>query len=153
VPLSAASGSAIIKKGSDVGGWGIELLKYAASDGLAEQKYWPNNSIDRKKYDTAESRASRATHKIDPQGWLDLPQGSWDAVFTCIALGFPGCLAHLEWQHLVGSWVAGGIASNGELMVLCRNSGLGRDNTGHCWIKESFGRPDEALAVQVVTAA
>lgn len=153
VPLSATSASAIIKNGSDSGGWGIELLKFAASDGLAEQKYWPNDSINRKKYDTAESRASRATHKIDPKGWLDLPEGDWMSVFTCVALGFPGCIAHMEWRHLVGSWVAGGIAPSGELMLLCRNSGLGRDKTGHTWIKESFGRPDEALAVQVVTGA
>lgn len=153
VPLSATSGSALIKDGRDEGGWGIQLLKFAAIDGLSEQKYWPNNSIDRKKYDTPESRASRATHKIDPNGWLDLPKDDWDAVFTCVALGFPGSLAHMEWQHLVGSWVAGGIASNGELMVLCRNSGFGRDKTGHSWIKESFGLPDEALAVQVALAA
>jgi hypothetical protein len=149
-PLSAPSASSPIKNGRDVGGWGIECVKFAASQGIAEQKYWPANSLDRKEYDTPESRASRATHKIGADGWLDLPEGDWMAVFTCVALGLPGSLAHMEWQHLVGSWVAGGIASNGELMVLCRNSGYGRDSTGHSWIRESFGRPDEALAINVV---
>lgn len=153
VNLSATSASALIKNGRDVGGWGIELLRFAAEHGIAEEKYWPNNSIDRRKYDTAESRASRETHKIDPNGWLDLPQGDWDAVFTCVALGLPGCIAHMRWKHLTGSWVAGGFASNGERMLLVRNSGYGRNNQGLSWIKESFDDPDEALAVQVVTAA
>lgn len=150
VSLSATSASALIKNGRDVGGWGIELLKFAAEHGLAEEKYWPNNSIDRRKYDTAESRASRETHKIDPNGWIDVPKGDWDAVLTCTAIKFPGCFAFMEVQHLMGSIVAGGIAKNGEFMVLTRNSGYLRDSTGHTWIKESIGDVDEALFVQTV---
>jgi len=152
VPLSPASLAGPIKNYRNEGGWGIQAVKYASEHGVCPQSLWPANDA-KKKYDTEASRAERQKYAIAPDGWLDLPEGDWLAVFTCVALLMPGSLAHMEWQHLVGSWVAGGVASNGELMVLCRNSGYGRDNTGHSWIKESFGRPDEALAIQVVTGA
>lgn len=150
VPLSPASVAGPIKNYRYQGGWGIQAVKYGAEHGWCPQSMWPPNVADRK-YDTDASRAERRKYQIAPDGWLDLPEGDWDAVFTCVALGYLGSLAHMEWQHLVGSWVAGGIHSSGELMVLCRNSGYGRDSTGHSWIRESFGKPDEALAIQVVT--
>lgn len=150
VPLSPASVGGPIKNYSNVGGWGIQAVKYGAQHGWCPQSLWPANEINRK-YDTDASRAERVKYRIAADGWLDLPANNWDVVFTCVALGLPGSLAHMEWSHLTGSWVAGGIAPNGELMVLVRNSGYGRDSTGHSWIKESFGLPDEALAVQVVT--
>lgn len=151
VPLSATSVSGPVKGYQDVGGWGIEALKYAASDGVAEQKFWPANSLS-KSNDNAASRASRAKHKVLPNSWIDLPAEDWLAVFTCLARGFPCSLAHMEWQHLVNA-IDGGIHSSGELMALCRNSGYGRDSTGHSWVRMSFGKPDEALAITTVTAA
>jgi hypothetical protein len=151
VALSAASIAGPIKNYGNVGGWGIQATKYLAEHGAVPQSLWPNAKIDRN-LDTPESRAQRIKYRVAADGWLDLPKDDWDAVFTCVALKFPGSIAHMEWSHLTGSWVAGGIASNGELMILVRNSGYGRDNTGHSWIRESFGKPDEALAIQVVTA-
>ena len=157
VPLSAASVAGPVTKYANrngspagIGGWGIQAVKYGAQHGWVPQSMWPNIALD-PKLDTDATRAERVKYRIAPEGWIDLPPNDWMSVFTCVALGYPGTLAHMEWKHLTGSWVAGGIASNGELMVLVRNSGHGRDKTGHSWIRESFGRPDEALAIQVVT--
>lgn len=149
VPLSPASVGAPIKNYSNVGGWGIQAAKYGALHGWCPQSMWPANAI-KKQYDTPESRAERAKYRIAPDGWLDLPQGAWEPVWTALLLGFACPLAHMEWQHLVLA-IDVGISSSGEILTLCRNSGYGRDNTGHTWIKESFGLPDEALAIQVVT--
>lgn len=149
-PLSAASVCAPVKNYSNSGGWPIEFVKYAAEHGICPVSKWPANAIN-KKYDTPESRQSREPFKIDPLGWLDLPPDNWDAVFTCLVLGFPLPLCHMEWEHAVlGIDVV--ILKNGELGALCRNSGYGRDSTGHSIVKESFGKPDDALAIQVVTA-
>jgi hypothetical protein len=149
VALSAASIACVVKNYRNEGGWGIQATKCLAEMGAVPQSLWPNAKIDRN-LDTPESRAERAKYRVASEGWLDLPKDDWDAIFTLVALQQPGCVAHMEWQHLTGSWVAGGIASNGELMILVRNSGFGRDSSGHSWIKESFGKPDEALAIQVV---
>lgn len=149
VPLSPASVGSLVTGGANVGGWPLKWIKRAVQDGIATQATWAPNAIGRQ-YDTPESRASRVPFKIDADGWVDLPQNNWDAVFTYLALGFPVTLCHLEWSHAVTA-IDVGIASNGELMALCRNSGYGRDSTGHSWVRESFGLPDDALAVQGVT--
>lgn len=149
VPLSAASVAGPVKNYSYVGGWAIQAVKYGSEHGWCPQSMWPANEAN-KKYDTEASRSERRKYAIAPDGWLDLPQGSWDAVFTCLVLGFPCTLAHLEWSHLVTA-IDVMILASGELAALCRNSGYGRDQTGHSIVKESFGLPDEALAIQVVT--
>lgn len=149
VPLSPASVGAPIKNYRAEGGWAIQGAKYGSEHGWCPQSLWPANAIDRK-YDTEASRAERAKYAIAPDGWIDLPQGSWDAVFTCLVLGLPCTLAHMEWSHLVTA-IDVMILPSGELAALCRNSGFGRDATGHSIVKESFGLPDEALAIQVVS--
>ena len=149
VPLSPASVGSLVTNGSNVGGWPLKWIKRAVTDGIATQATWSPNAIG-KKYDTPESRASREPFKIDADGWVDLPQGDWDAVFTYLVLGFPVTLCHMEWSHAVLA-IDVGIMSNGELAALCRNSGYGRDSTGHSWVRESFGKPDDALAVQGIT--
>jgi hypothetical protein len=149
VPLSPASVCGPVKNYRYEGGWGIQAAKYGAEHGWCPVSMWPANEAN-KKYDTEASRAERRKYQIAADGWIDLPEGDWDALFTCLVMGFPCSMAHMEWQHLVTA-IDVGIASNGELMALCRNSGFGRDSTGHCWVKESFGKPDEALAIQVVT--
>lgn len=149
VPLSPASVGSLVTNGSNVGGWPLKFIKRAVQDGIATQATWSPNAIG-KKYDTPESRASRTPFKIDADGWVDLPPNNWDAVFTYLALGFPVTLCHMEWSHAVLA-IDVGIMSNGELAALCRNSGYGRDATGHSWVRESFGLPDDALAVQGIT--
>ena len=150
VPLSAASIACLVTNYANAGGWPLKALRKGAEVGWCPVEKWPANGISRN-YDTAESRAARAPFKVSAEGWLDLPANNWDVVFTRLVLGDPVTLCHMEWSHAVLA-IDAGIASNGELMALCRNSGYGRDNTGHSWVKESFGLPDDALAVQVVTA-
>lgn len=150
VPLSAASVCAPVKNYSNVGGWPLQALKYGAEHGWAPVANWPANAINRK-YDTAESRAARKPFKVAADGWLDLPPNEWLVVFTRLVLGDPVTLCHMEWSHAVlGIDVV--VLPGKQLGALCRNSGYGRDNTGHSIIKESFGLPDDALAIQVVTA-
>lgn len=149
VPLSPASVCGPVKNYQYVGGWGIQAVKYGSEHGWCSQASWPAN-VAKKQYDTPASRAERSKYQIAADGWLDLPQDDWDAVFTCLVLGFPCTLAHMEWAHLVTA-IDVVILANGSLGALCRNSGYGRDATGHSIVKESFGLPDEALAIQVVT--
>lgn len=149
VPLSAASVAAPIKSYRNEGGWGIQAMKYIAEHGACPQSLWPANAIS-KQYDTAESRAAREPFKIAPDGWLDLPADAWEPLWTLVVLGFPCPMAHMEWSHEVLA-IDLGLSSKGTIQTLCRNSGYGRDSSGHSWVDEKFGRPDEALALQVVT--
>lgn len=156
VPLSSASVAGPATEFSNwrgrpagVGGWALQAAKYGQEHGWAPSSLWPNADLNPNR-DTPETRAAREPHKI--KGWLDLPQGSWEALWTCVLLGYACPVAHMEWRHLTDA-ITLGISSRGEIMTLVRNSGHGRDKTGHTWLPESFGRPDEAIAVRFVTAS
>lgn len=150
IPLSPASVAAPIKNYRNEGGWGIQAVKYIAEHGVAPQSLWPANAIN-KQYDTAESRAAREPFKIEQAGWLDLPPDAWEPLWTLIVIGFPCPMAHMEYSHEVLA-IDLGLSAKGTIRTLCRNSGYARDATGHSWVDEKFGRPDEALAIQLVTA-
>lgn len=149
VPLSAASVAAPIKNYRNEGGWGIQAAKYIAEHGACPQSLWPANAIDRK-YDTEQSRDAREPFKINADGWLDLPTGVWEPLWTRLVLGDPCPMAHMEYSHEVLATDLG-LSSKGTIRVLCRNSGFGRDQQGFSWVDEKFGYPDEALAIQVAT--
>ncbi len=156
VPLSAGSvaGPATNYKNwngspAGVGGWGLQAAKWIVKDGIAPQSLWPNSSLNPKN-DTEEVRTERQKYRINPDGWLDLPPQQWEPVLTCILLGYSCPMAHNEWGHLTNA-ISLAIDAKGRINTLVRNSGYGRDKTGHTWLPESFGTPDETLAVRLVT--
>lgn len=148
VPMSATSITTLVTGGRDVGGWPIKAIRKGHEIGWCPVSAWPANAINMR-LDTPETRASRAPYKVEAD-WLDLPPNNWDAVFTCLVLGYPVTLCHMEWSHAVLA-IDVMILQSGELAALCRNSGYGRDRTGHSIVKESFGLPDDALAILSTT--
>ena len=151
VPLSPASVAGPVKNYKYVGGWGIQAVKYGSEHGWVPQSMWPANELN-KKYDTDETRAVRAKYQVASDGWTDLPEEDWLILWTHLVLGFPCTMAHMEYQHLVLA-IDVDPRADGSIDTICRNSGFGRDSTGHSKVNERFGLPDEALAIQVVTAA
>lgn len=156
VPLSAGSvaGPATNYRNwrgspAGVGGWGLQATKHIVPNGIAPQSLWKNSSLNPDN-DTPEVREARQAFKISAEGWLDLPQGQWEPLWTCVLLGFSCPVAHNEWQHLTNA-ITLAIDSRGRINTLVRNSGYGRDRTGHTWLPESFGTPDEILAIRLVT--
>lgn len=132
-----------------VGGWGLQATRYIAQHGIAPQSLWKNSDLNPAN-DTEEVRRERQKFKISPDGWLDLPRNQWEPLWTCVLLGYSCPVAHMEWAHLTNAFTLA-IDRRGRINTLVRNSGHGRDRTGHTWLPESFGLPDEALAVRLVT--
>ena len=159
VPLSGASVAGPVSnfrnwkpfpgRPAGVGGWGLQDTRYIAEHGIAPQSLWPNADLN-PKWNTPEVQRERQKYRVSPEGWLDLPRGQWEPLWTCVLLGYSCPVAHNEWSHLTNA-ITLGIDSRGRINTLVRNSGYGRDRTGHTWLPESFGTPDEALAVRLVT--
>lgn len=96
VSLSPASVAAPIRGYANQGGYGTEAIEYIQTHGIAPSCDWPVNAIDRK-YATGSAETSRTQFKID--GYWELEQGNFDALMTCLLLGFPCPMALGWWGH------------------------------------------------------
>ncbi|HEX5446793.1 MAG TPA: C1 family peptidase [Pirellulales bacterium] len=98
VLLSAASVAAPVKGFSNVGGWGGEALSYIVKHGIASTEFWPANAISQQ-YQTPEEEANRKLHKVTE--WLDLDEGNFDQVMTCLFNRMPVAAGLNWWGHEV----------------------------------------------------
>lgn len=98
VPLSPASGGAIIKNYRNVGGWGSQAITFIAENGLSPVDLWPANAIDRQ-YDNVESQRHRKRYKISE--WLELRPRNMAQSITCALSNIPTAPAFNHWRHLV----------------------------------------------------
>lgn len=153
VEQSAASVTCMVNGYVNQGGWGLEAVKYMASDGACSVDLWPNTGISRS-YDTTASRADRANHRV--LEWIDVP-ADFDSLATMLLLGFACAVGYSWWSHEVCATriVKTGSSSWG---VEIRNSWNGWGNAnrhgvdGFSVLSESKGTPDDCQAVrQVVT--
>lgn len=156
VPLSAASVAGPATnfrnwRGSPagVGGWCLQATKFLADHGIAPQSMWKNADLNPAN-NTEEVRQERVKYRVPADSWLDLPRQQWEPLWTCVLMGWPCPVAHMEWTHATNA-ITLAIDNRGRINTLVRNSGYGRDQTGHTWLPESFGQPDEALAVRFTT--
>jgi hypothetical protein len=154
VQWSAASVAAPITNYRNVGGWGADAVEHLLKFGAAAEALWPNAAISRQ-YDTAESRADRENRKV--LEWIDVPANNFDALATCLLLGFACAVGYDWWGHEV---VATRLVKNGSSWgVEIRNSWgeWGTTNRhgvyGFSVLSESKGTPDDCQAVRQVTSA
>ena len=97
VDLSNASVCAPIKNYRNVGGFCLEWIKYAATQGIAEAEDWPGNAID-KRY-AREASQNRKRHR--PEKWLDLPYKEPKAVASELLRQNPTAIEIPWWGHAV----------------------------------------------------
>lgn len=98
VPLSGYAVAAIIKRGRDEGGYGLESTEWVAEHGIPSQAIWPEGSRDTR-HDTPALRADAAQRKIT--AWMDLEPGNMDQLVTCLLLNIPVVSDFDWWGHSV----------------------------------------------------
>lgn len=148
VILSPASVGGPIKGYRNVGGWGAEGLEYIVEHGVCSVDVWPANAISRK-YDTEESRADRAKHKVDE--WWDLTPNIFNELFTCLLLRIPVAIGLNWWSHEVTA-VDPVVISPGVYGVRIRNSwGESYGDNGYAVLSKSKATPDDAVAPRTST--
>lgn len=150
VELSPASVAAPIKGYSNVGGWGGEALAYIREHGICEASLWPANAISRK-YDTAESQANRLLHKVTE--WYELASGDFDALATCLLLGFPVAIGLNWWSHEVCALDLVEISAGRFGVDILNSWGRSYGENGIATLSESKGTPDDACAIRATTAS
>lgn len=150
VKLSPASVAAPIKGYSNQGGWGGEALSYIVKHGIASIEHWPANAINRS-YDNAQSQANRELHKVTE--WLDLPEGDFEAVMTCLFHRIPVAVGLSWWSHEV-LYCDPVMFGRDDFGVRFRNSWSNSyGDHGFNTLHESKARPSDACAVLVPTAS
>lgn len=97
VSLSPASCAGPITGYRLRGGWGAELLKQAASVGVATSDLWPDYSFSVRP--NAEIEESYKNHKV--LEWFDIQSNNVEQLWTMLVLGIPCPLGLDWWGHLV----------------------------------------------------
>lgn len=154
---SAASVACIIKKYQNIGGWGVEAIKYMAEVGPCSVDLWPNAAISRG-YDTEESLADRANHKVAE--WIDVPPDDLEALVSCLLP--PHCLpcavGYDWWGHEVCAVALKNLSKTsiaGVIFNSWENVGWGYKNEhgvrGFGDLSESKFTPDDCQAVRIPT--
>jgi len=150
---SAASVACKITGFRNIGGWGIDAIRYLAQHGGVSSRLWPNDAIDRR-YDTPDANADRPRRQVVE--WWDVPPRDFDWLATLCLLGIPCPVGYIRWAHEVTACDLVEV-SPGRFGIRIRNSWgrWGSQNTCGQWgfavLSESEATPDECLAVRVAT--
>jgi hypothetical protein len=151
---SAASVCAVINGFRNQGGWGIDAIKFMAATGPCSVDLWPNAAID-KRYDTPESKADRARHKVFE--WIDVPPNDLQALVSCLLPPHSmACAVGYDfWSHEVCAiglkWPLKGIIWNSWLNWGYKSeSGVASFGDMPCTGRQSFV-PDDVQAVRIAT--
>ena len=98
VLLSPASAGAQIKNFRNVGGWGLEGLKWIVKYGVAPVSLWPANAIDRR-YNTADARQAAMDYRVDE--WIECRPRTINQMFSMLLRRYSGAVGYLWWRHEV----------------------------------------------------
>lgn len=148
--LSPASIACLVTGFQNKGHWPTQVCRIASELGWATTKTWPDNAIDRD-LDNEHSRAERKKYQVD-EFW-DLPPFSFDHLMTCVLLRIPVATVYMWMTHVVCAIAPKKLATGGYA-ILHRNSyGPNHNGNGCMLIAEAKAKPDEAIAVRVVTAS
>lgn len=94
VRLSAHAGAWVIKNGRNQGGWGAQGLDFQRERGVPSIEFWPEKSMDGKRYNTPATWENAALHKVS-EGFIDLDAAQYDRTLakqqylTCLLRDIP----------------------------------------------------------------
>jgi hypothetical protein len=125
VSLSPASAGGPIKNFRNVGGWGLEGLKWLIEHGCVPSSLWPDNAIDRRYY-TESNRQVALKYRVDE--WVECRPRTIDQMISMLLRRIPGAGGYNWWRHEVTNvdpvWI------DGDAAVRIRNSWRGWGDNG-----------------------
>jgi len=117
IRMSAHAGAWVIKNGRDQGGWGAQGLDRLRSHGSPSVEFWPEKSMDGRRYNTPETWENAILHRIS-EGFIDLDAAQYDRklsfqqVLTCLLRDIPVISDFNWWGHSVCALDAVDVAPN-----------------------------------------
>jgi hypothetical protein len=146
VILSPASAGAPIKGFRNVGGWGLEGLRYLQDNGCCPVEKWPANAIDRKYYTEENKALARYYRQLE---WWELRPRNTKQLVSCLLRRIPVAVGLNWWGHEVTYYEP--VWLDGTVAIRQRNSwGLGWGTQGYGILQGSRFPADDAVAARTV---
>lgn len=141
VILSPASVAAPIKKFSNVGGWGLEALRFLANHGAVPVEKWPANAISRSYYTDSNKKLALDYKVLD---WIECKPRNLDQVISMLLRGYAGAAGYNWWRHEVT--LCDPIWLDGEIAIRFRNSwGPQYGSNGYSVLRGNKMLPDDIV--------
>ena len=143
VILSPASAAARITGFKNVGGWGLDAVKFLSNPdggGCCPVENWPANAIDRK-YDTPANHAIAKKYLFTK--WVALDPRNLQQVASLVLRGFPVPVGYDWWGHEV--YVCDMVILDGQLCPRIRNSWGIWGDFGFAVLQGQKALPDDAV--------
>jgi hypothetical protein len=147
VILSPASAGAPIKGFRNIGGWGLDALRYVQQYGLCPVENWPANAIDRR-YFTEENKKIALNYRQTEWYSFNTEQECWSYHLRLLGISSPG---YNWWRHQTSRYEP--IWLDGQLAWRDRNSWANYGYNGFFILQGSKRIFDDCVAPAVVTAA
>lgn len=158
IDLNPHSVAAIIKKGANVGGWAALSAEFLEKNGVADTKRWPKLSRDYRRYDTPETRANMALHKVT-ETFVDLTRNVYDRnlnfeqMMSCLLQNIPVAIDLMWWRHSVVAVDPVEIEPGSFGPRIWNSHGPTYGDDGYAVMRGSKGIPDGAIAIRATTAS
>jgi hypothetical protein len=146
--LSPASIACKIKGFRNVGGWGLEAVKYCFSKGIVASAAWPDTAIDRR-WDTPAAWESAQSFRY--REWIECEPRNLDQLVSCLLRDIPIPGGYNWWGHEILNcdpvWLDGTVA------IRIRNSWQGWGKDGYGILQGNRMLPDDACGPISVRAS
>jgi hypothetical protein len=148
VSLSPASIACKIKNFRNVGGWGLDAVKYSFQNGIATSAAWPDTAIDRR-WDRPETWEAAKSYRY--REWIECEPRNLDQLVSCLLRDIPMPGGYNWWGHQITNcdpiWLDGTVA------IRIRNSWQNWGKDGYGILQGNRMLPDDACGPISVRAA
>lgn len=140
-PLAAAQVGACIKRGRNVGGWGMEGVRWIGEHGIAAESDYGSAPEIRNFYASSAVMAAARQHRLTE--WVECRPKSLDQLVSMLLRGYCGAIGLDWWRHEV--LAAEAIWLDGEVAVRIRNQWQGWGANGFGILRGSKMIPNDCV--------
>jgi len=140
-PLAAAQVGACIKRGRNVGGWGMEGVRWIGEHGIAAESDYGSRPEILGGYSSSVMMAAASAHKLTE--WVECKPKSIDQLVSMLLRGYCGAIGLDWWHHEVTACEA--IWLDGEVAVRIRNQWQGWGSNGFGILRGSKMIPSDCV--------
>ena len=140
-PLAAAQVGACIKRGRNVGGWGMEGVRWIGEHGIAAESDYGSRPEILGGYSSSAMMAAAAAHRLTE--WVECRPKSIDQMVSMLLRGYAGAIGLDWWHHEVTACEA--IWLDGDIAIRIRNQWPGWGSNGFGILRGSKMVPSDCV--------